>query len=180
MNKAKLEALFTDRFDGAFFIALGVFMMLRVLALEETLGVTNSPNLVSYTIKTITMANGSLLPVNASSRFMELNPYAQFNLAYFGETAALFTLAFIMVAFFVKYKELRIILYSLFIALVFADFESDILNLASFYGWLNQANVLVLVWWSAAFIPFAVGSWQVYELLKKAGRIPSKTPLKNA
>jgi len=133
------------RFDGAFFTALGIVLMLRTLTYVDT-------------VAAVRVAIGA-----------ELNPLAQLDTSFVAEWDVLLALAVISLTILVAHKETRVVCFSFIIALVSADFAFDMVqylelppvNLAS-------AQVYALVCGVAAMIPFTVGFWQLEVLGRKA------------
>ena len=140
----KLNEGASQRFDGAFFTALGVVLMLRTLTYVATVAAVR---------------------VNLGA---ELNPLAQLDTAFVAQWDIFFAVVVISLTILTSRKEIRIVWYSFVVALVAADFAFDLaqylelppINLA-------LAQVYAVVWGIAALIPFTVGIWQIERMGKK-------------
>jgi len=144
---ARLNEGASQRFDGAFFTALGVVLMLRTLTYVAT-------------VAAVRVDLGT-----------ELNPLARLDTAFVAQWDILFAMIIISLTILTSRKEIRIVWYSFVVALVTADFAFDMaqylemppINLAI-------AQVYALVWGITALIPFTVGIWQIERMGARKGR----------
>jgi hypothetical protein len=172
MKWADAKRLFMERFDGAFFITIGLIVYLRVITHGLTI-LALSPimakvyGVVNQTLIT-SLPNGAQVVNFNNGPFRELNPYAPLSLVPFIITLIIFMAVVFFAALDIKQIQIRHMVYSLVIAFLFADFLNDALNLASVYlHFLTPVLVLCAVWLSLAVIPMIVGVREVELLLKK-------------
>lgn len=135
------------RFDGAFFTALGIVLMLRTLAYVDT-------------IAAVRVGLGA-----------ELNPLAQLDTSFVAQWDVLLAMSVVFLAILIKRKETRIVCYSFVVALVSADFSFDIVQFLQLPPVnLAIAQVYAVVWGVTAIIPFAVAVWQIEEMVARKAR----------
>jgi hypothetical protein len=148
----RLDGVVARRFDGAFFTALGIVLMLRTLTYVDTI---------------------ALVRVNLG---IELNPLARLDTTFVAQWDILFAMLVVFVAILVKHRESRIVYYSFLVALVAADFTFDMAQFLEFPPInLAIAQVYALVWGITALIPVAVGIWQIEKL--EARKVREERPL---
>jgi len=149
---ARLDGVVARRFDGAFFTALGIVLMLRTLTYVDTI---------------------ALVRVNLG---IELNPLARLDTTFVAQWDILFAMLVVFVAILVRHRESRIVYYSFLVALVAADFTFDMAQFLEFPPInLAIAQVYALVWGITALIPVAVGIWQIEKL--EARKVREERPL---
>jgi hypothetical protein len=137
----KLDQGAERRFDGAFFTALGIVLMLRTLTYVDT-------------VASVRVDLGA-----------ELNPFAQLDTAFVAQWDIVLAMMIIFLTIVSNRREIRIVWYSFIVALVAADFAFDMaqylelppINLAI-------AQVYALVWGISALIPFTAGIWQLERM----------------
>lgn len=135
------------RFDGAFFTALGIVLMLRTLTYVDT-------------VADIRAGFG-----------VELNPFAQFNIGFVALSDVFFAASVIILAILVRQREVRIVGYSFVIALMSADFTSDMAQFLQLPPInLAIAQVYAVVWGVTAIIPLVVGVWQIEGMAARKAR----------
>lgn len=130
--------------DRAFFIALGLVVLFRLAAFEETVVVLTTRD------------------------FVELNPYVQLNPAYFLLTLPYFVAGLVALSL-VRDKQVRILGYVFLVDLVFADLFFDLMALlASSFQVITQAEVDSITWGAVILVMFAAAITQVLEAEKRS------------
>jgi hypothetical protein len=137
----RLEEGTKRRFDGAFFTALGIVLMVRTLTYVDTVAAVR---------------------VNIGA---ELNPLARLDTVFVAGSDLVLTLSVILLAILITHKEIRVVCYSFVNALVSADLTFDLVQFLEFPP-INLAisQVYALVWGVTAIIPLTVGVWQIEEM----------------
>ena len=133
------------RFDGAFFTALGVVLMVRTLTYVDT-------------VAAVKVGLG-----------VELNPLARLDAIFVAGSDVVLTMTVILLAILIGRREIRVVCYSFIIALVSADLTWDMVQ----YLELPPVNMTIsqvyaIVWGVTAIIPLTVGVWQIEEMARRA------------
>lgn len=143
----RLNGVVARRFDGAFFTALGIVLMLRTLTYVDTV---------------------ALVRVNLG---IELNPLARLDTTFVARWDIIFAMMVVFTAILIRHKETRIVCYSFLVALLAADFAFDMAQFLELPPVnLAIAQVYALVWGITALIPFTVGIWQIEKMEARKAR----------
>jgi len=133
------------RFDGSFFIALGIVLMVRTLTYVDTVAAVR---------------------VNIG---VELNPLARLDTYFVAGSDVVLALVVILLAIVIGHREIRVVCYSFVVTMVTADLTFDLMQ----YLELPPVNLAIsqvyaLVWGVTAIIPLTVGVWQIEEMRRRA------------
>jgi len=139
-----MEAGVERRFDGSFFTALGLVLMVRTLTYVDTVAAVR---------------------VNIG---VELNPFARLDTLFVAGSDVALTFIVILLTIAISRREIRLICYSFVVALVTADLTFDLAQ----YLELSPVNLAIsqvyaIVWGVTAIIPLMVGAWQIEELARR-------------
>lgn len=172
MTWAEIEQLFKERFDGAFFVCIGLIACFRVLAYGLTkialsAAMVNTTGISSQYLITL-YTNGTQKVLSSTGPFKELNPNAPFAPMAFIVTLVIPILVIFGAALRTKQASYRNVFYAFAISISFADFLNDALSLSSVYIHAFTSIVIIsLVWVSIAFIPTVVGLVELEKALRK-------------
>ena len=163
-----------ERFDGAFFVTLGLLVLIRIMALEETLialrlpATTENVNLTLYqgTIipfngVNLTLPHTVVVPATYQSSFIELNPVAQFNILFFAATMFGAALFLSLTTLRIKNKQARMVFYAGLIGLVLADALTDFMGFLRYVWNFPLIYTMVVPWMVLAFLPVFAAVWQL-------------------